>query len=258
MQISTAGSRRLYVRAHGPAVGAGIRHQQHVAFLRGGQQAVVSEDVRTLANRSHDIGELGARLVETGEIHDLMVRTIECRPDQRVHSGGDAHVARSAFGLELRDARDQHARGRHEEAPRLHPQLDLRERGFHLGERGIELREIEARLFRALRHAETAANVHDTNVRELLDETSEQRRRLLPVPHIEHATACVSMQADDLRRPLSARALAKAWQLARTARRTWSACPPCERASGDRDPCPYRRARRSRDLLNTSGQFSTT
>ncbi len=159
----------------------------------------MAEDVRTLANGPHDIGELGARLAETGEIHDLMIRTIECRTDQRVHSGGHAHIAGRAFGLQLRDARDQHACGCDEVAPGFHPQLELREGRLHRRERRVELREVDARLVRTLGHAESAADIDDAHIGELLGQARKQRCGLFPVTDVEHAAAVVGMQADDLR-----------------------------------------------------------
>ncbi len=218
----------------------------------------MAKNVRTLANGPHDIGELGARLAETGEIHDLMIRTIECRTDQRVHSGGHAHIAGRAFGLELRDARDQHARCRHEVAPRLHPQFQLREGRLHRGERRIELGEVEARLLRALRHAEPAADVDDPHVRELLGQAREQRRGLFPVGHVEHAAAVVAMEARRPRRPRSSRALPSSGSSVERHAELRRTFRPCARDGDGRDLVPESTRTNTSRPRNTSGHFCST
>src|SRR6185437_13188595 len=91
------GIAQIVGRAHAVAVCASIGNQDDVTLPGWRQQTIMPEDIGTFADGTHDIHELGGRISQAGEIRDLMISTIECRPDQGVHTGRDPDVANVPF-----------------------------------------------------------------------------------------------------------------------------------------------------------------
>ncbi len=91
-------------------VSARIRYEQHVTFDSRRQRAIGSKLISALADGTdHRVG-LGRGRVEPREIHDLVPRPVQSRPDQRIHPGRDANVTHITFALDLRNLGHQHAR----------------------------------------------------------------------------------------------------------------------------------------------------
>ena len=117
------------------------------ALARHRQQPIVPEYIGTLADGTHDVDQLGGRLIGAAQVHDLVVGAVQRRTDKGIHAGGDTHEAHAALGLELCDTREQHAGRCHQETPRLEPHFKLRVLGAHCHEQRIELLEIHCLLY---------------------------------------------------------------------------------------------------------------
>src|SRR6185437_1786723 len=153
----------------------------------------------TFADGTHNIHELGGGLRQAGEIRDLMICTIECRPDEGVHTGRDPDVANLALALQLSDAGEQDAGGRREKATGLEPEFEAGVLGPHGGEQRIDLGQIQARLIAALRHAEATPDVEHPHPFEALREPRQLSGRALPGHFIEDAAPYVSLKTYDPR-----------------------------------------------------------
>src|SRR5690606_25765692 len=84
-------------RAHRSTVGASGSDEQNVPFLRRSQQAIDSQLIAALADRPDDVDDLGRLLIETRQVQDLVMRAVERRANQRVHSRRHADVAHLAL-----------------------------------------------------------------------------------------------------------------------------------------------------------------
>src|SRR5882672_10956491 len=83
---------QIVVRAHRVAIGAGVRDEEDVTFLGWRQRTIRPELIATLADGpDHRIG-LRRRLVDAGQIHDLVPRTIKSRANEGIHAGCHADV----------------------------------------------------------------------------------------------------------------------------------------------------------------------
>src|SRR6185437_3168914 len=96
------GLAQIIAGAHGMTVGARVREHQDVAFARRGQQAIVAEHIRALADRTDDIHEVGRGLREPREVRDLVIGPVKRRSYQRVHPGCDPDVFEIDLALHLR------------------------------------------------------------------------------------------------------------------------------------------------------------
>ena len=100
--------------------------------------------------------------------------------DEAVHAGVDADVAHVALLLGLRDAREEHACLRDDEAAGLQPQLEVGVRRPHLAERRVDLLEVERELPWLFRDAEASAEIEEADVREALARAAEEACGLAP------------------------------------------------------------------------------
>src|ERR1700744_5887118 len=124
------------------------------------------ENIRALTDGTHYIHQFRRGIVGACEIRDLMVCTIECRTDERVHSRRDAHVADLALRLQLGHASEQPRGGGNQVTAGLDPEFQLRMLCAHRRKQGIELLQVEAHLIATLRHPEsTATSVPRTSLK---------------------------------------------------------------------------------------------
>ena len=131
-------------------------------------------------------------------------------------------------------------------------------RSLHRGQRRVELRQIDARLIRALRHAEAAADVDDVAHRG----SAASARPAACADRCQLSTSNTPLPVCACRPTIArSRCLAQAFAARRAstaARRTSNARRPSARDGDDRGPCRYRCARTRSRPLNSSGQFSST
>src|SRR6185437_5995154 len=128
-----------------------------------------------------------------------MICTIECRPDEGVHTGCDPDVANIALALQLRDAGEQDASRRREIATGLEPEFEPGILGTHGRKQGVELGQVQARLIAALRHPEAAPDIEHPYRFEALREAGQLPRRTLPRHLIQDAAAYVGLKTHDPR-----------------------------------------------------------
>ena len=121
------------------------------------------------------------------------------RADQRIHAGRNAHVLHGALALELRHLGHEHAGLRHEETAGLEPELEPRPAAAQLVDDALQRREIDGRLARLFRHAQTHRQDVDARAGEALGKAAEQLPDFLPVADVEYAAAGVGMKAHDAR-----------------------------------------------------------
>ena len=93
--------------AHGEQVALGER-----------QQAVAGEEIAALAHRSDDL-PAARRFLAPAYRLDRMPCVVEGRPEQVVHRRVDDREVVAAAGLEIDDARQQHAGGADQEPARF-------------------------------------------------------------------------------------------------------------------------------------------
>ena len=79
----------------------------------------MAQHIAGLTDRSDDIYLTHRPFSQATEVHYFVVSAIERRSDQRIHTGRDTDISARTFLFQLRHAREQHPRLRHQEAPRL-------------------------------------------------------------------------------------------------------------------------------------------
>src|SRR5690606_32158228 len=114
-----------------------------------------------------------------------------------VHARADADIMHVALTLGLRDACDQDTRLSDHIPSGLEPHLACAAGPLDLRKPAIEGREIERTLPGALRHAEAAAEIEITDLREPLEQLDELLPRVAPRLGREHAAAGMRMQPND-------------------------------------------------------------
>ena len=182
------------MRRHDPPIGAGVGDEDDIALLAGGQEAALPEHIARFADWTDDPVVLISLILQSAEIDNVVVGSVERRPDQRIHPGADAEVVVLPLAFQLGHAGQQDAALRGEITARLEPDFHLTP-GQRFGQQFVQTAQIEARLAASVRHAETTTQVKYPHIRKLRQYIQKSIELLAPHARIADPTAGVGVES---------------------------------------------------------------